>query len=178
MKDTGIERKLDMLRRVSIPSEMLKAIGKSNGDQIEIYVEGDDIEHYIVLDPHPVGASLIRNIDPLGRITIPAEIIRTYGLAAGHIIRFYADGERIIIGKPGLQSTAKGFDELKRENSVLKRENAALREYITATDPEFFTRKCRICGCTWDHACEGGCYWVEGDLCSKCYETMRRSSTA
>lgn len=29
-------------------------------------------------------------------------------------------------------------------------------------------QKCRVCGCTWDHACEGGCYWVEPDLCSKC----------
>ena len=28
--------------------------------------------------------------------------------------------------------------------------------------------KCRICGCTQNNACEGGCYWVEEDLCSKC----------
>ena len=32
---------------------------------------------------------------------------------------------------------------------------------------------CRVCGCTDDEACEGGCYWVEdpeglGDLCSTC----------
>jgi hypothetical protein len=27
---------------------------------------------------------------------------------------------------------------------------------------------CRVCGCTDDNACEGGCYWVEYDLCSKC----------
>jgi hypothetical protein len=29
-------------------------------------------------------------------------------------------------------------------------------------------QKCRVCGCTWAHACEGGCYWIEDDLCSKC----------
>jgi NTP pyrophosphatase (non-canonical NTP hydrolase) len=29
-------------------------------------------------------------------------------------------------------------------------------------------RKCRICGCTQNHACPGGCYWVEDDLCSQC----------
>ncbi len=34
-------------------------------------------------------------------------------------------------------------------------------------------RACRICGCTDDLACEGGCYWVEdpegkGNLCSQC----------
>lgn len=29
-------------------------------------------------------------------------------------------------------------------------------------------RFCRVCGCTDDAACEGGCYWVEPDLCSAC----------
>jgi hypothetical protein len=27
---------------------------------------------------------------------------------------------------------------------------------------------CRVCGCTEDNACEGGCTWVESDLCSSC----------
>lgn len=31
-------------------------------------------------------------------------------------------------------------------------------------------QKCRVCGCTWDHACDGGCYWVKEDLCSSCAE--------
>lgn len=29
-------------------------------------------------------------------------------------------------------------------------------------------QKCRVCGCTWNNACEGGCYWVEENLCSEC----------
>ena len=29
-------------------------------------------------------------------------------------------------------------------------------------------RRCRVCGCTDDHACPGGCSWVEEDLCSAC----------
>lgn len=29
-------------------------------------------------------------------------------------------------------------------------------------------RVCRVCGCTWNNACPGGCYWVEWDLCSEC----------
>lgn len=29
-------------------------------------------------------------------------------------------------------------------------------------------RTCRVCGCTDDHACEGGCWWVDRDLCSSC----------
>lgn len=34
-------------------------------------------------------------------------------------------------------------------------------------------RKCRICGCTQDHACESGCYWIEEDLCSNCAKNLK-----
>lgn len=30
--------------------------------------------------------------------------------------------------------------------------------------------RCRVCGCTDDRACPGGCSWVEPDLCSACVE--------
>lgn len=33
-------------------------------------------------------------------------------------------------------------------------------------------RRCRVCGCTDDHACLGGCWWVEADLCSACLAKM------
>jgi hypothetical protein len=33
-------------------------------------------------------------------------------------------------------------------------------------------KKCRICGCTDEHACPGGCHWVEDDLCSRCDEAI------
>jgi hypothetical protein len=29
---------------------------------------------------------------------------------------------------------------------------------------------CRVCGCTQNNACPGGCSWVEPDLCSSCAE--------
>lgn len=31
-------------------------------------------------------------------------------------------------------------------------------------------RRCRVCGCTDDRACPGGCRWVDLDLCSRCAE--------
>jgi hypothetical protein len=31
-------------------------------------------------------------------------------------------------------------------------------------------RTCRECGCTDDRACRGGCFWVEKDLCSRCFK--------
>lgn len=36
---------------------------------------------------------------------------------------------------------------------------------------------CRVCGCTADQACPGGCFWIpdnEGDLCSQCAAALRR----
>lgn len=37
-------------------------------------------------------------------------------------------------------------------------------------------RACRVCGCTEENACDGGCYWVDdpegGDLCSRCAEEI------
>jgi len=28
--------------------------------------------------------------------------------------------------------------------------------------------RCRVCGCTDDNACPGGCIWAAADLCSRC----------
>jgi hypothetical protein len=39
------------------------------------------------------------------------------------------------------------------------------------------TRKpgiCRVCGCTDYEACDGGCEWVEPDLCSQCLGLAKR----
>lgn len=37
---------------------------------------------------------------------------------------------------------------------------------------------CRGCGCTDDHACPGGCCWIEPDLCSACADRTRAESDA
>lgn len=29
-------------------------------------------------------------------------------------------------------------------------------------------RSCRVCGCTYENGCSGGCWWVAQDLCSQC----------
>jgi len=36
------------------------------------------------------------------------------------------------------------------------------------SEPLFDVDTCRECGCSDDDACEGGCFWVEADLCSRC----------
>lgn len=37
---------------------------------------------------------------------------------------------------------------------------------------------CRVCGCTDNNACEGGCHWVEDNLCSKCEENGHKNETS
>ena len=41
-------------------------------------------------------------------------------------------------------------------------------------DAQPLVRRCRVCGCTEDHACVddevGPCWWLEADLCSHCGE--------
>lgn len=59
------------------------------------------------------------------------------------------------------------------QSTQLSIENAQLRTVIEQFDPGFFSRKCRVCGCDWNHPCEGGCFWEEDDLCSKCSSKQR-----
>ncbi len=65
------------------------------------------------------------------------------------------------------------FDGIDR---VVGLENAAvlIGAAQVAARPAFMphvtdgVRRCRVCGCTDDHACPGGCWWVSSDLCSAC----------
>jgi uncharacterized protein with PIN domain len=42
------------------------------------------------------------------------------------------------------------------------------RSYFLCPKCQEDFRFCRVCGCSDEDACEGGCYWVEEDLCSAC----------
>jgi len=33
------------------------------------------------------------------------------------------------------------------------------------------TDKCVGCGCTTEHACDGGCSWITPGVCSRCFNT-------
>lgn len=49
-------------------------------------------------------------------------------------------------------------------------DDAARREYARLSG----ARACRTCGCTDQWACEGGCEWIDADLCSTCDPTIIR----
>lgn len=51
----------------------------------------------------------------------------------------------------------------------------ALGHFVDTQDDED-EPSCRICGCTDDKPCEGGCTWSEPDLCSRCYHSVHRSA--
>lgn len=53
---------------------------------------------------------------------------------------------------------AQDVFEVIKEGEIHK-ENAVFDEEL---------RFCKVCGCSQDHACPGGCYWVTDDLCSNC----------
>ena len=59
---------------------------------------------------------------------------------------------------------------------MMDQRNIPMPETLTVLSDEGVTRfkaaerKCRVCGCTEDKACKGGCCWMEWDLCSKCVE--------
>ena len=38
--------------------------------------------------------------------------------------------------------------------------------------PKTLVRTCRVCQCTDDRACPGGCAWAEADLCTACVPPM------
>ncbi|MCL4759734.1 MAG: hypothetical protein KJZ96_15475 [Rhodocyclaceae bacterium] len=61
----------------------------------------------------------------------------------------------------------KVFGQLQRTTvaEVSRADCAGVAYWSIKTDPD---QACRLCGCTWDHGCEDGCYWIEADLCSSC----------
>lgn len=56
-------------------------------------------------------------------------------------------------------------------------ENGQFRAVVEQIDPDFFKKKCRVCGCDWNHPCPGGCSWVGDDLCSRCFSKMLGGKT-
>jgi len=68
-----------------------------------------------------------------------------------------------------VSETPEQLDALIRA-AVLAEEHALQVTRLSAEEAIYNAqvRRCRVCGCTDDHACESGCSWVETDLCSAC----------
>ena len=68
--------------------------------------------------------------------------------------------------RENMSMTAR-VDECEDPHDALRSLESVMREGIARYE-EAIVRRCRICGCTEEHGCEYGCYWVEPDLCSAC----------
>ena len=56
--------------------------------------------------------------------------------------------------------------------AILKMDKQFYKEVKSAFGEELWNRqmRCKVCGCTEEKACKGGCYWIAPYLCNKCYE--------
>lgn len=57
---------------------------------------------------------------------------------------------------------------MKRSTNPHKLAAAKVRQADAAIRAVTQGRTCRECGCTETRPCQGGCAWVESDLCSSC----------
>jgi hypothetical protein len=94
-----------------------------------------------------------------------------------HIVRYDSarEGSLIILsttaGLPGMEFfTVESPAELDALIATAVTADAFALEVLRQEIYDGQVRSCRVCGCTDDHACEGGCSWVEPDLCSACAE--------
>ena len=114
---------------------------------------------------------IVRKIDSLGHIVLPKELLNILDIHDGDPIGIFVDGDNIVLRKCLIEEIAdKDKSILHKRIAGLTIENAQLRDVITQIDPTFFKRKCRVCGCDWNHPCNDHDYWVEDDLCSACAE--------
>lgn len=60
----------------------------------------------------------------------------------------------------------------KRWNRVVRDGQYNIRQVRIA-----ILQVCRVCGCTEDHSCPGGCYWVGPDICSACARKEERKKS-
>jgi hypothetical protein len=78
-----------------------------------------------------------------------AELLRR---AAGHPTEGGKKTDRLLI------TIAERLEREIEERAAPFAENGEIRP----------PRRCRVCGCTDERPCPGGCFWVAADLCSNC----------
>ena len=64
-----------------------------------------------------------------------------------------------------------------RCQAVPRRAPDKWREAVGMRD-KIIMAACRLCGCTDDVACPGGCWWIEEDLCNRCGEEAKNEIEA
>lgn len=95
--------------------------------------------------------SAATNLDKFGDIDFVAVLLNKYGTCP----------TEVCIGSPYYESGGCSFEPNVETHNCIECTKLWLEKPVVE-------RTCRVCGCTWENACLGGCYWVESDLCSQC----------
>jgi acyl-CoA synthetase (AMP-forming)/AMP-acid ligase II len=77
------------------------------------------------------------------------------------------DPERVEFWRPRVQRIADHYAAPVRLLRFSQRSEVEVLEPREGV-PRATAGRCRMCGCTDDRACPGGCAWVAPDLCSSC----------
>ncbi|RCX20900.1 hypothetical protein DFR58_101102 [Anaerobacterium chartisolvens] len=157
----------------NVPDEELKkilsrAMQSSYGvtlEQVQELAKAKE-EGRIILLPVPIGGTIFvpykyKDVD--GTIESGIEEAKLSGYVKEGDKEFYTTYD-----ERGCNDYEPGSFYLTREEAEPALVDLEAEEYGSEAEEG----KCRVCGCTWNTPCEGGCYWVEDDLCSKCAEEM------
>lgn len=99
MKKTGIMRRLDDLGRLCMPIEIRRIMDLNAKSELEIYIVQDN---KIYLKNHintSNDIAIVRKIDKLGRLVIPAEIRLSLDIGTSDCFEFFLDDDIIILEK-------------------------------------------------------------------------------
>jgi len=84
------------------------------------------------------------------------------------------DWARSVVWGAAEDQSAQGIVGVARVFESYLRDDELHPDYVAP--PAADVRRCGVCGCTDDHACQGGCSWVSPDLCSRCAWTPVKDS--
>lgn len=101
MKSTGMVRHIDDLDRIVIPKELRKTLNLLSKDSLEISINENNM---IILKKYTEeqgkeNVGILRSLDDLGRIVIPKEICKTFGIEPKDALQIFVENSTIVLCK-------------------------------------------------------------------------------
>ena len=117
------------------------------------------------------GAVVPTNEDRIEHIANIAKIILAIKVAINESKKFHETP--VLVYQVEIEEELYSIENLHSKLDVVLLEEGIKIEKSTllSNDEECIhdgNQKCRVCGCDFFHACPGGCWWIEDDLCSRC----------
>ncbi|MGI5161444.1 hypothetical protein [Microbispora sp. CA-102843] len=153
----GLEALAQLLREH--PEVPLPSAGKDPNNSITLYLFDEPLAHARTLIPHMTGTSI--EVDTAGSYYG----VNVHGTLAGLSVRLYMKAEDVCERRVTGRATSP--DDRVLQEVVEWQLPAELLDAVAQADEP----ACRLCGCTENEGCPGGCVWVpdpegKGELCS------------